>query len=450
MASIKVAVASISTLLMVACSHPIEIVGDGDVLSGTGSRNCYLEDFQAGKGSCTKNLVTGEYAETYYAVPRTGWKFDKWMNYCTNSANSECAFAMPADTVQKNWGVTVAPLVAVFSKKPPLEPSFEKLDSDGNAGFETAREIKDSGVVTDTVSSISDADFFVFTASEKAIYTVTLQFENRDVFLYLYNNDANKTLVGESRVAGRTTQTIEESLLENGRVYTIGVQAKSQSTGQEYRISISKQPYTKPPHLGDLSLDDGSSHIIDYDITGQLFIANNTNVTIADGDINSLWADATAGLRIQGGRIQTAWMYGATADMEAGTIDSLSAEVTRGSISGGTVKEFDNISGSWEISGGTFPGLIQNSYDGSGSFEIKGGNFLGGFKTNHLQGQNKNFIFYGDVDLSLISVQDDEYVHRIKGTLQDGSPIDQLITCVNYDYVATPGSRPCDAVEIHR
>ncbi len=31
-----------------ACNHPIEIVGQGDVLSASGKRNCLLEEFQAG------------------------------------------------------------------------------------------------------------------------------------------------------------------------------------------------------------------------------------------------------------------------------------------------------------------------------------------------------------------------------------------------------------------
>lgn len=48
-----------------ACSHPIEIVGEGDVLSPTGTRNCYREDFQAKKEHCTKNLAQGAYNETY-------------------------------------------------------------------------------------------------------------------------------------------------------------------------------------------------------------------------------------------------------------------------------------------------------------------------------------------------------------------------------------------------
>jgi hypothetical protein len=47
-----------------ACSHPLEPRGNGDILSASGTRNCYLEDFQAGKKNCTENLVIGAYNET--------------------------------------------------------------------------------------------------------------------------------------------------------------------------------------------------------------------------------------------------------------------------------------------------------------------------------------------------------------------------------------------------
>ncbi len=38
----------LGTLLIVACSHPLDINGEGDILSASGMHDCYLEDFQAG------------------------------------------------------------------------------------------------------------------------------------------------------------------------------------------------------------------------------------------------------------------------------------------------------------------------------------------------------------------------------------------------------------------
>lgn len=108
-----------------ACSHPIEIVGEGDVTSASGNRGCTLEQFEAGDESCSKNTVVGDYHEAYYAVPRSGWQFSKWINYCTDAVNNECAFSIPAEAVQKNWGTTVPSLVAVFIQT----PDFAHLDT---------------------------------------------------------------------------------------------------------------------------------------------------------------------------------------------------------------------------------------------------------------------------------------------------------------------------------
>jgi hypothetical protein len=89
-----------------ACSHPIEIVGEGDVWS-SGGRTCTLEDYQDGLGNCTKNFVVIEaYQETYYAEPRTGWTFHRWGNYCQNSPDNTCSFNGPEEAVRIFAGVT--------------------------------------------------------------------------------------------------------------------------------------------------------------------------------------------------------------------------------------------------------------------------------------------------------------------------------------------------------
>jgi hypothetical protein len=61
--------------LIQACSHPIEITGQGDVStaeSGSGTRHCTLEEFESGAKRCTSNRVVDDYEETYTATPRTG------------------------------------------------------------------------------------------------------------------------------------------------------------------------------------------------------------------------------------------------------------------------------------------------------------------------------------------------------------------------------------------
>jgi hypothetical protein len=113
---LKLVSIGIALLFIQACSHPIEIVGEGDVTSTPGNRSCLLEDYTAGQDNCTKNYVLGAYNETYTATPRVGWLFDRWGNYCAASTTNQCAFSIPAAAVQQFWGQSVPPLQAVFAK----------------------------------------------------------------------------------------------------------------------------------------------------------------------------------------------------------------------------------------------------------------------------------------------------------------------------------------------
>ena len=105
------------SILVAACNHPIEIIGDADVTSASGNRSCYLEDFRAGRDNCTKNTVSGAYQEIYFATPRDGWRFDKWEG-CQSAVSNYCSFNIPADTVRKAWGMTAPPLKAIFRNAP--------------------------------------------------------------------------------------------------------------------------------------------------------------------------------------------------------------------------------------------------------------------------------------------------------------------------------------------
>lgn len=103
-------------LLAVGCSHPLDIIGEGDILSASGDRDCLLSDAQAGTDNCAENLVVDAYDETYYAVAHPGWYFHRWLNYCIDAPGSECSFNVSADAVQESWGATMPPLVAIFRK----------------------------------------------------------------------------------------------------------------------------------------------------------------------------------------------------------------------------------------------------------------------------------------------------------------------------------------------
>jgi hypothetical protein len=100
--------------LLGACSHPLEIVGSGDITaSGSGGSGCSYED-----SPCVNYIVNG-YNTTYSAVPRENFGFLHWYG-CPAPQGNKCSFAIPATTVHQYWGQTVAPLRAIFSPEVSL------------------------------------------------------------------------------------------------------------------------------------------------------------------------------------------------------------------------------------------------------------------------------------------------------------------------------------------
>lgn len=118
-------VVGVIALVAAACSQPIEIVGEGDVRSASGERDCTHADHEAGAPACTENLVVGAYDETYYGEPAPGWHFHRWVNYCAESPDNSCSFDVSADLVAQAWGQEVPPLVAIF--RPDAITGFESL-----------------------------------------------------------------------------------------------------------------------------------------------------------------------------------------------------------------------------------------------------------------------------------------------------------------------------------
>lgn len=113
---LKLASISVALLLIQACSHPIEIEGQGDVKTLSGNRTCMFEGDDFGETNCSRNYVVFAYQETYYPEPRPGWQFSHWGNYCTTVTLPpyECSFTATAEQVKASWGLTVPPLKAVF------------------------------------------------------------------------------------------------------------------------------------------------------------------------------------------------------------------------------------------------------------------------------------------------------------------------------------------------
>lgn len=138
-----------------ACSHPLEIVGEGDILSESGGRTCMLYEFQAGLDTCSKNYVVRGYQETYYAVPHQDWKFEHWVNYCAEAIDNECSFSADAAIVWKFWGATVPPLRAVFT----IDHGTPITDTVWVDGREWAQVNNFTGVTWNEVDAVCAGEF---------------------------------------------------------------------------------------------------------------------------------------------------------------------------------------------------------------------------------------------------------------------------------------------------
>lgn len=102
--------------MLAACYHPLEIEGEGDIVSSTGTHDCALE-----QQPCD-NLVTGDYNVTYTAVPREGWKFVAW-DRCGKQFPT-CTFNIPASVVQQAGSTVIPSLKAVFEPITSVKPNI--------------------------------------------------------------------------------------------------------------------------------------------------------------------------------------------------------------------------------------------------------------------------------------------------------------------------------------
>ncbi len=70
--------AIVTLACLAGCSHPLEIAGEGDIVSASGERDCSLEEYNSGAPTCSENYISGAYDEIYQALPRPGWEFEGW------------------------------------------------------------------------------------------------------------------------------------------------------------------------------------------------------------------------------------------------------------------------------------------------------------------------------------------------------------------------------------
>ncbi|MFT6311583.1 MAG: hypothetical protein ACJAQS_001959 [Porticoccus sp.] len=128
---------------VVGCYHPLEIEGQGDIVSSTGERNCSIA------AQPCDNLVVFDYVETYTAVPKAGNQFVGWEG--CGDQHPLCSYNIPATTVRKQWFKTMPSLKAIFSENPmPDKPT----------GLVVARDHNRLNVSWDSMATASSYDLY--------------------------------------------------------------------------------------------------------------------------------------------------------------------------------------------------------------------------------------------------------------------------------------------------
>ncbi len=489
MSNFRVIMALCSAMLVVACGHPLVITGDGDILSASGTRNCYLEDFEANAKSCAENLVVGAYRETYYAVPREGWQFEAWENYCTDGLTADqCSFNIDAGVVRRFWGQAAPPLVARFRQNtPPAPVAVYSYAIDGSGFLIDPLPLEGARLDRRTV-------YFSFTGDYERV-----------------NFWCCKVPDGEEAHGDKVEDLAEPFVLR----VDLGALPDDAGLPRELYADLFTSATDYSGHaaywtLAPLSLDavtfsDGGTHTIDYTIPGGVTISGSTTVNMLDGaelvsGVGLFGSESTLNIyggevkarflsaegaetNIYGGQISTgiqnydshlniyggsvngilAWMSPGWINIHGGTVGGIDAGPQTIKITGGTIARiFVESNGRLEISGGTFVGgiLIDNLL----LCDITGGDFLGGFETKeygscHIKGGRFGepfiyrddiyrdyiqFTFYGDLELTPI----DQWRSQIAGTLADGSALSQTIICETDQW--SPGfvGPFCDSVAI--
>ncbi|MEM6583812.1 MAG: FAD-dependent oxidoreductase [Pseudomonadota bacterium] len=136
-------------LFLQACRHPLAIEGQGDIVDlNEGPFGCSLEQYLAGESTC-ENEVSGDYFVNYAAIPRQGWRFDRWEGWCSPlSEGTHCRFDVSAEAVTfwdtERPNTPIGPLTAVFE---PVENTAQDvvIVGAGSAGLYAARTLQDLG-----------------------------------------------------------------------------------------------------------------------------------------------------------------------------------------------------------------------------------------------------------------------------------------------------------------
>jgi hypothetical protein len=151
----------ISTLfvlgLVQACSHPLEIIGQGDIVDlNESGHGCTLEQFEAGDKACKKNQVIKAYDVNYSAQPRDGYQFVRWDGPCSGkSVYPDCAMKVAASLVKQFHFKKMPATRAVFCPKDGLLYSQDFEDMTPGLGYPPNDLADDNWVVFGAVFAVN-------------------------------------------------------------------------------------------------------------------------------------------------------------------------------------------------------------------------------------------------------------------------------------------------------
>lgn len=452
MNALETALLTILVGLLYGCSHPIEIVGEGDVYSATGTRNCLYEEFLAGAENCSKNFVVHEYIETYYAVPREGWKFEEWSNYshCAETGN-ECGFDIPADWVKSFWLQTVPPLVAVFTKTapPPSEPiAVYSYALDAVGGLLNPQVLEGAHLQRRSV-------YFSFTGEySKTTFWCCEVPDGDEPHMPSVTDDTAPFVLrvdtGALPDAGASRRELYATLFNSSGNYT-----------EHYAYWT-----LEPPPESPLIFNDGELHTIDYTIWPQVEVAGFSTLKLVDGSDLSRVSVLLGALGMNGGKLDELIVsdtaFGLNFEIDGGELGSIHVLRGSGVINGGVVGRIDThdfcgmtIAGGTigpmeldgctvNVTGGNFDGTI--AIDSNSNMTVSGGQFNAAFSILVDLGHGNALSFYGDLELKVLEYGPGYARFGIIGTLRDGTYLSQTISAV-----CAPGATdadPCPGVNI--
>jgi hypothetical protein len=244
--------------LIYGCSHPLEIEGEGDIVSESGTRDCVLEDHPCA------NIVAGSYLETYTAVAKPGWKFTGWKNCGDQSAPSRCAYNI-SKVPKQFYGKTVQPLVAMFSELPV--PSVTKFVPEDPSGFGLPFEI--SEVIYDRFRSKA----YVMDKAQQRLYIVDLStglianffVVDSPVAAMTFSDEGDKLYLAMGK---RGKDDVSDDIGQYG--YILALELDNPSLWEVYRVDVDPYDIAVLPDKASILVSSDESLLLRYTIGDEL------------------------------------------------------------------------------------------------------------------------------------------------------------------------------------